>query len=279
MMIRRKTLLAACAAFTLGAGLGVPKTPGAAAQDVPTAPPPRVVGQHPKTPPALAALEAEVEQLEAQWEQSASRARLRREDLARLEAAREIVNTRLAAGQTTVAQRDRVLQLLGQARQEVEATRTLASAADQRYQAARDRLAFPTGRGGAAVGGTLAVDVTFPAAERFPVAAAVLDLVLGATDATPGVPVTAWDAAQLGCHVWVRFPGPTAQARVVTRNDLRLHVAEVLVPLPLTRGPGGFVLVRDGDQIARLSKYPPAACARFQEVLAAATPAGQNGAR
>jgi len=132
-------------------------------------------------------------------------------------------------------------------------------------------LAFPSGRFGAAVGGTLAVDVAFPADKRLAVAEAALALVTGATDSAPDVPAATWDAARRGCHILVRFPDP-ARTRVAVGDGRTFAVVEVLVALPLTRGPGGFVLVRDGDRIARLSKYPPEACARFQDALVAATP-------
>jgi hypothetical protein len=54
-----------------------------------------------------------------------------------------------------------------------------------------------------------------------------------------------------------------------------LAVAELLVPLPLTRDPGGFVLARDGDRVVRFTKYPHDACVRFQTQLLSATPAAR----
>ncbi len=58
-------------------------------------------------------------------------------------------------------------------------------------------------------------------------------------------------------------------------NWPNVTLSEVLVPLPLTGAPGGYVLVRDGGRVVRYSKYPHTAAARFQEVLAAAVPAAR----
>ncbi|HEX4613836.1 MAG TPA: hypothetical protein VH092_36985 [Urbifossiella sp.] len=117
---------------------------------------------------------------------------------------------------------------------------------------------------------TLAVDVTFPDDAREPVAVAALDLVYGAADVTSDVPAAAWDAALRGCHVRLHFPGrPYPGGQLGTSG-----ITELLVPLPLDRDPGGFVLARGSSgRIVRYSKSPPDVCARLQEALAAAVPA------
>ncbi|HYH68131.1 MAG TPA: hypothetical protein VD866_25785, partial [Urbifossiella sp.] len=83
----------------------------------------------------------------------------------------------------------------------------------------------------------------------------------------------AWDAAKRLPHVHVRFPTPHRAVKVADAPDVAL--AEAVVPLPLARDPGGFVLVRDGERVVRFSKYPHAACVRFQGALSAAVPAGR----
>jgi hypothetical protein len=52
-------------------------------------------------------------------------------------------------------------------------------------------------------------------------------------------------------------------------------MAELVVPLPLTREPGGYVLVRDVGRVVRVGALPADACRRFQEALSAAVPAGR----
>ena len=122
------------------------------------------------------------------------------------------------------------------------------------------------------VSGTLATDVRFPDAACDRIGEATRGLVEGATHSADGAD-GAWEAARRLPHVHVRFPAPRRTVRVPGAADIA--VAEVLVPLPLTRAPGGYVLVRDGGRVVSFSKYPHAAAARFQEALGAAVPAAR----
>ncbi|HEX4613835.1 MAG TPA: sigma-70 family RNA polymerase sigma factor [Urbifossiella sp.] len=247
--------------FALGAGVGlsVREAPGMAA--APALPAPSLRPAAPPRPPAAdrpKAPETDLERLTR--ERDAIRARLAAlpdgtppDQRAALEAAEQEAERRLLA-QTAAAQQARADRL----QERVNALKQFTGPR---------RVDLP------AVTATLAVDVTFPDEARARVALAALDLVWDAAEISAGAPAAAWDAALRGCHVRLHFPGPTYQNRIPVEAGGHISIAEILVPLPLSRDPGGFVLVQDGGRIVRLSKYPPDACARLQEALAAAAPA------
>lgn len=175
-----------------------------------------------------------------------------------------------AAGTVTAADRDAARAAEDLARIGATQLRRLSDKSAGENRTARERFAFAARRDGADVTGILAVEVLFPDADRPKVADATRGLILAATFATDGTPA-AWDAAKRQAHVHVRFPTPH---RAVKGADVQeVALAEALVLLPLTREPGGSVLVRSGERVVRFAKYPHAECVKFQEALTAATPA------
>ena len=204
------------------------------------------------------------------------------EDLAHLDQAEAVLKlaatTRLRAdalfaqGAATAADRDAARAAEDAARIGATQSRRLSDKSAEASRTARERFAFAARRDGADVTGVLAVEVVFPDADRPKVAVAARGLIDAATFVTDGTPA-AWDAAKRLPHVHVRFPTPH---RDVKPKDVRaVALTEALVALPLTREPGGCVLVREGERVVRFAKYPHADCVTFQEALAAATTAAR----
>ena len=267
MVTRSKSLLAAAAVLALGAG----SRGRDAAADVPTAPPPRE-----KAAPVRVTL-AELEEDALKWREKAARSkallRSAEEGVALMNERLRLTEDSVAKGRGTAADRDVDRATLERFREMVARFGRDVAADAERYADARDRLAFATRRNGADVTGTLAVDVVFPDADRPRVARAARDLLMATTTATADLPAAAWDAARRLPHLHVRFPTPHRELGM--SGGPRFVLAEALFPLPLTRDPGGYVLVRNGDRVVRLSGFFGDAHVQFQKALSAAVPAGR----
>lgn len=264
-MTRLMTLLLVLALG--GVGLSVREAPAVA--QAPTAPAPREKAA--PTDPTAADLEEAVRRCREQaaasyrlWRAAATVVELTQDKLALTERA-------VAKGLAKAADLDNDRAVLEHYWAEAKrAGRAYTVDRDQQH-AAEDRLEFTTRRNGADVTGTLAVDVTFPDLARGRVAVAAVDLIRGRpADGGEDVRVEAWDAARRGAHLHLRFPTPRRSVPVLVDGDMLM--AELIVPLPLTREPGGVVFVRDVGRVVRVGKLPAAACARFQEALGAAVP-------
>lgn len=262
-MTRLMTLFVAAAALALGGGLGSADEP------------PR----EKETPDKAKLARQIVLRYELDAQLAATRAA---EDLAQLrqaeavlkqaEAERQRTDALFARGAVTAADRDATHAAEALARIGATQSRRLSDKSAGVNRTAQERLAFATRRNGADVTGLLAVEVVFPDADRPKVAEAARGLIDAATFVTDGTPA-AWDAAKRLPHVHVRFPTPHRALKVKDVGEVAL--AEALVLLPLTREPGGSVLVRSGERVVRFAKYPHAECVKFQEALAAATPAAR----
>jgi hypothetical protein len=207
---------------------------------------------------------------------AASRARTQRAEAYFERAATERRRTDALFQQGAVtAARDAARDAEDEARRRFLDAGRMSFADGQRLDAAQDLLAVTTRRNGADVTGTLAVDVTFPDEARGRVAVAAIDLVRGRF-AEPGEDVgrDVWDAARRGAHVHLRFPTPLRSVPAMVEGGGML-MAELIVPLPLTREPGGYVLVRDVGRVVRIGRLPADVCVRFQEAIAAAVPVGK----
>lgn len=260
-MTRLMTLCAAAAVLALGGGLGTADEP------------PRG-----KEPADKAKLQRQlVLRYELQAQASAARAA---QELAQLQQAEAVLKraaaerTRadelFARGAVTAADRDAARAAEDLARAGATQTRRLSDKSAGENRTAQETLAFATRRNGADVTGVLAVEVVFPDDDRPKVADAARGLIDAATFVADGTPAE-WDAARRLPHVHVRFPTPHRALKLKGVRDVLL--AEALVALPLAREPGGSVLVREGERVVRFAKYPHVECVRFQEALAAATPA------
>ncbi|QDU18783.1 hypothetical protein [Urbifossiella limnaea] len=185
---------------------------------------------------------------------------------------RERADALFAQGALSAADRDATRANEDLARIGVTQSRRLSDKSAAENRTAQEAFAFAARRNGADVTGLLAVEVTFPDADRPKVAAAARGLIEAATFSDTSTPA-AWDAGRRLPHVHVRFPTPHQAVKGIGVREVTL--AEALVLLPLTREPGGAVLVRDGERVVRFAKYPHAACVTFQEALATATPAAR----
>lgn len=251
------------AAFTLAA-------PAATSQV--TAPAPR---SKTPSPPAVAALEEDARVWKERAALSASQLRSAEEGLKLAREKLRLTEEVFAKGRATAADRDADRATEARFLETVTRFRQAAAADDKRSRDAQLRVDFFDRRNGAGVVGTLAVDIAFPDAERYRVAVAARGLVEAATASLDRVPAADWDAARRLPHVRVTFPIPRRLGFVPVEDGAPVPIDDVLVPLPLTRAPGGFVLVRDGERVVRFTKYPHDACVRFQEALAAAVPAAR----
>lgn len=240
------------------------------AADPPVAPPPR---EKASAVPKSRSLEEDAALWATRAAESEALLRLAATKLAHAQTKRQRADALFAQGAIGAEERNAAQAQELLARAAADEYVRLARADALRSRDARERLAFFARRSGAEVTGTLAVDVTFPDADRPRVAVAARGLVEAATASLDRVPAADWDAARRLPHVLVRFPTPHGRVTVSEATDVALN--ELLVPLPLTRAPGGFVLVRDGERVVRFSKYPHDACVRFQEALAAAVPAAR----
>ncbi len=246
-MFRSMTLFAAAAALALGGGLGAADEPPA--KNAPERDPVRGIELNARILATRAAEDlAHLNQAEAVLKLAA--------------ATRQRTDTLFARGAATAADRDA-------ARAGVTLHRRLSAKSAEVSRTAQEQVAFVARRSGADVTGLVAVEVVFPDADRPKVAEAARGLILAATFVADGTPA-AWDAAKKLPHVHVRFPTPHRSVKATDGKEVAL--AEALVLLPLTREPGGSVLVREGERVVRFAKYPHADCVRFQEALSAATP-------
>jgi hypothetical protein len=258
-MTRLMTLFAAAAVVSLGGGLGSADEPPREKAPVTKKEIERDYDQQTRVSGARAAQDlAQLQQAEAV--------------LKRATAERARADELFARGAITPADRDATHAAEALARIGATQSRRLSDKSAGESRTAQERFAFAARRNGADITGILAVEVVFPDTARPKVADATRGLIDAATFVTDGTPA-AWDAAKRLPHVHVRFPTPH---RAVKAKDVRdVALAEALVLLPLTREPGGSVLVRSGERVVRFAKYPHAECVRFQEALAAATPAAR----
>lgn len=254
-MFRSMTLFAAAAALALGGGLGAADEPPA--KNAPERDPVRGIELNARILATRAAEDlAHLNQAEAVLKLAA--------------ATRQRTDTLFARGAATAADRDAARDAEDAARAGVTLHRRLSAKSAEVSRTAQEQVAFVARRSGADVTGLVAVEVVFPDADRPKVAEAARGLILAATFVADGTPA-AWDAAKKLPHVHVRFPTPHRSVKATDGKEVAL--AEALVLLPLTREPGGSVLVREGERVVRFAKYPHADCVRFQEALSAATPA------
>ena len=253
---------------TLGVGVGVREAPAVA--QVPTAPAPRVKAAPPVN--ELAALREAAEKSINQARRTTDLVMAAEEGLRLTREKLNLTEAAVAKGMAPAAdlKQDRATE--ARFLEQVERFRRLAAADAEAARDAQEHLAFAA-RDGAEVAGTLAVDVRFPDADRYRVAAAARALVEAAAESTEAVPGDAGAAALRGAHVRIQYPRPRRFVKVDGGPNIALDL--VIVALPLTRSPGGYVLVCYGDRVVRFSKFPAAAAARFQEALASAVPAGR----
>jgi RNA polymerase sigma factor (sigma-70 family) len=273
--------LAAVFALGAGAGLSVRDAPGVTAAQptpaaLPVAPPPKAAPE----PDDIRAMRERREKLTdlrrtLEHQLSAHRASL---GLARAELARATrILEALADGNPAEQQAARAAVTLARnqiafGEQAVARDEGLVRRVVGEIPRADQELSARLAAHGAEVSGRLAVEVTFPTPERYKLALAAVELARRATW-SGAVPPATWDTALRGCYVLVQLP--RRPQRIPVQGAPDLMIAELLVPLPLTRAPGGFVLARSGDRVVRFTKYPHDTCVRFQETLAAATPAGR----
>ncbi|MFO0796519.1 MAG: sigma-70 family RNA polymerase sigma factor [Gemmataceae bacterium] len=265
--------------FALGAGVGLSVREAPAVAQVPTAPATRPAPARVIDPEEFNLRQVEADLVETRWHLKATQAARDAAAQAWAEAAltlRELPANAPPDERERWAQKEReTARRYREEHARYFPLRAREEALEQFVARMSVRLDARRGLPPPEVTATLAVDVTFPEAGRYHVGLAARLLVEDATDSSDGAGGAddVWNAARRLPHVHVRYPAPRRTVRVADAPDIA--VAEVLVPLPLTRAPGGYVLVRDGDRVVRFSKYPHAAATRFQEAIGAAVPAGR----
>ncbi|MBN9521999.1 sigma-70 family RNA polymerase sigma factor [bacterium] len=264
--VQKATVAAAGLAvvFALGAGVGLSVREAPAVAQVPAAPAPK---------PAAGPESEELKAMRAEL----TRAKDRLDEEERERAALAVTIDRLreklvqAERQVPVPPEAQVYgAMLAEAEERQFARSAVIRGREELIETYAAEIAVVERVDGAELSGLLAVEVIFPTAERYKLAVAGVDLARAGRAARDRVPAAAWDAARRGCHVLARFS--KRQPCVPVAGSPDLVVAELLLPLPLTRDPGGFVLARDGDRVVRFSNYPNDARVRFQTQLLRTTP-------